>query len=241
MSPLTQRRFSPAYPAELRERGFRLFRETRADYTSDSAAYRAIAPKLGCSPDSLRAWCQQAERDAGQRAGLTSAGKDRIKDLEREVRDLRTATEILKKGETIFRHWSEDNGRTHISRRRSSTARSSDDCLCRRSLWGLWCFAIGTPLVRVTMAKADLPGSGDRPFHWPAGECKAFAERRPSMRIKLSRVTRIGHRDGQSATCWTKMPSSASMKPAGAAMAPARFGTSCAGRARTLPAARWND
>ncbi|MFV0513779.1 MAG: IS3 family transposase [Jhaorihella sp.] len=99
---MTKRRFTPAYPAELRERGVRLFRENRADYTSDTAAYRAIAPKLGCSPDSLRVWCQQAERDAGQRAGLTSAEKDRIKELERENRELRTANEILKKASAYF-------------------------------------------------------------------------------------------------------------------------------------------
>jgi hypothetical protein len=55
----------PAYPAELRELGVRLFRENRADYSSDTAAYRTIAPKLGCSPDNLRSWCQQAEHDAG--------------------------------------------------------------------------------------------------------------------------------------------------------------------------------
>ena len=99
---MTKRRFTPAYPAELRERGVRLFRENRADYTSDTGVYRAIAPKLGCSPDSLSAWCQQAERDAGQRAGLTSAEKDRIKALEREVRELRTANEILKKASAYF-------------------------------------------------------------------------------------------------------------------------------------------
>ncbi|MEZ5913774.1 MAG: hypothetical protein R3D84_17410 [Paracoccaceae bacterium] len=52
---MTKRRFTPAYPAELCERGVRLFRENREDYTTDTAAYRAIAPKLGCSPDSLRA------------------------------------------------------------------------------------------------------------------------------------------------------------------------------------------
>jgi transposase-like protein len=51
---MTKRRFTPAYPAEHRERGVRLFRENRADYTSDTAAYRAIAPKLGCSPGLLR-------------------------------------------------------------------------------------------------------------------------------------------------------------------------------------------
>ncbi|WP_425411824.1 IS3 family transposase [Leisingera aquimarina] len=99
---MTKQRFTPAYPAELRERGVRLFRENRGDYASDTAAYKAIAPKLGCSPDSLRVWCQQAERDAGQRGGLTSAEKDRIKELEREVRELRQANEILKKASAYF-------------------------------------------------------------------------------------------------------------------------------------------
>jgi len=99
---MTKKKHTPAYPAELRERGVRLFRENRSEYTSDNAAYRAIAPKLGCSPDSLRVWCQQAERDAGERAGLTSAEKDRIKDLEREVRELRQANEILKKASAYF-------------------------------------------------------------------------------------------------------------------------------------------
>ncbi|MDY6861256.1 MAG: hypothetical protein SWN98_18185 [Pseudomonadota bacterium] len=77
---MTKRRFTPAYPAELRARDIRLFRENRADYTSEAAAYRAIAPKPGCSPDSLRAWRQQAERNAGQRAGLTSTVYGRIMD-----------------------------------------------------------------------------------------------------------------------------------------------------------------
>ena len=66
---MTKQRFTPAYSAGLRERGVRLFRENRAEYASDTTAYKAIAPKLGCSPDSLRVWCQQAERDVGQRAG----------------------------------------------------------------------------------------------------------------------------------------------------------------------------
>ena len=65
---MTKKKHTPAYPAELRERGVRLFRENRSEYTSDNAAYRAIAPKLGCSPDSLRVWCQQAERDRGRNA-----------------------------------------------------------------------------------------------------------------------------------------------------------------------------
>lgn len=94
---MTKQRFTPAYPAELRERGVRLFRENRAGYASDTAADKAIAPKLGCSPDSLPVWCQQTERDAAQRGGLTSAEQDRIKDLEREVGELRHANETLRK------------------------------------------------------------------------------------------------------------------------------------------------
>ncbi len=80
---MTKKKHTPAYPAELRDRGVRLVREHRAEYASDTAAYRAIAPTLGCSPDSLRVWCQQAERDAGQRVGPTTAEKDRSEPLER--------------------------------------------------------------------------------------------------------------------------------------------------------------
>ena len=75
---MTNRSYTPRYPTELRERGVRLVKEHRNDYGSDNAAYRAIAPKLGCSPDSLRAWCQQAERDAGNLPGLITAEKDWI-------------------------------------------------------------------------------------------------------------------------------------------------------------------
>lgn len=93
---------TPSYSPEFRERGVRLFREHRAEYSSDNAAYRAIAPKLGCSHDTLRAWCLRSSRDAGERAGPTSEEKARIKELEREVRELRQANEILKKASAYF-------------------------------------------------------------------------------------------------------------------------------------------
>ncbi len=99
---MTQRKPTPTYTAEFRARGVRLFKENRADYASDNAAYRAISSKLGCSPDSLRAWCQQAERDAGERVGLSSEEKARLKALERENRELRQANEILKKASAYF-------------------------------------------------------------------------------------------------------------------------------------------
>ncbi len=99
---MTQRKATPTYTAEFRARGVRLFKENRANYPSNNAAYRAIASKLGCSPDSLRAWCQQSERDAGERSGLSSDEKARLKALEREVRELRQANEILKKASAYF-------------------------------------------------------------------------------------------------------------------------------------------
>ena len=93
---------TPTYTAEFRERGVRLYHEHRPDYTSDNAAYRAIASKLGCSHDTLRAWCLQAARDAGKRPGLTTDERARLKELERENRELRTANEILKKASAYF-------------------------------------------------------------------------------------------------------------------------------------------
>jgi transposase-like protein len=69
---------------------------------AQNAAYRAIASKLGCSPDTLRAWCVQAARDAGERSGPSSEEKARIEELEREVKEPRTANEILKKASAYF-------------------------------------------------------------------------------------------------------------------------------------------
>ena len=99
---MEQKKISKPYSPEFRERAVRLFLEHRADYRSESAAYAAISGKLGCSADSLRAWCQQAGRDSGERPGPTSAQLARIKELEREVRELRQANEILKKASAYF-------------------------------------------------------------------------------------------------------------------------------------------
>ena len=92
----------PTYTPEFRERGVRLFNEQRPNYGSDHAAYMAIAPKLGCSPDTLRSWHHQSERDIGERVGMSSEDKARLKQLERENRELRTANEILKKASAYF-------------------------------------------------------------------------------------------------------------------------------------------
>lgn len=98
--------YTATCPTKLRDRSVPRIQEHRADYSSDTAAHMAIAPKLGCSPDSLRAWCQRAQRDIGQRAGLTISEKDRMQDLEHETRELRQAKEILQKGAPSERRWS---------------------------------------------------------------------------------------------------------------------------------------
>ena len=99
---MTTGKSRPTYTPEFRERGVRLFNEQRPNYSSDNAAYLAIAPKLGCSPDTLRSWHHQSERDAGERVGMSSEDKARLKQLERENRELRTANEILKKASAYF-------------------------------------------------------------------------------------------------------------------------------------------
>ena len=90
---MPERKHRPRQPAELRVRGARLLKENRPDYPCDSGAYALTAEKLGCSRFTLRQWCIQAERDAG---------KARIKELERENKELRTANEILKKVPACF-------------------------------------------------------------------------------------------------------------------------------------------
>jgi len=90
------------YPAEVRERAVRLVFEHQGEYESQWAAIGSIAAKIGCSAETLRKWVRQAERDSGKRSGLTTEERERLKDLDREVRELRRANEILRKAAAFF-------------------------------------------------------------------------------------------------------------------------------------------
>ncbi len=90
------------YSLEVRQRAVRMVFEHEGGYDSQWAAISSIASKIGCTPETLRKWVRQAERDAGKRAGLTTTERERLKELERENRELKRANEILRKASAFF-------------------------------------------------------------------------------------------------------------------------------------------
>ena len=125
------------YSPEVRARAVRMVFEHQAEYSSQWAALGLIAAKIGCTAETLRSWVRQAERNTGRRDGVTSAERDHVNALEREVRALRRANEILRKASAY-------------TRRRSSTADPSDGEVHRRS-------------PRCVRGRADRRGIADRP------------------------------------------------------------------------------
>jgi len=91
-------RFSP----EVRDRAVRMVLEQQDKHESQWAAITSIAEKIGCTAETLRSWVRQGERDAGRRPGLTTEERVRLKQLERENRELRQANEILRKASAYF-------------------------------------------------------------------------------------------------------------------------------------------
>ena len=93
-----QNKFSP----EVRERAVRMVQEHRGEYPSLWATIESIAPKIGCVPQTLNEWVRKQEVDTGVRDGVPSAERERVKALEREVKELRRANEILKLASAFF-------------------------------------------------------------------------------------------------------------------------------------------
>ena len=91
-------KFSP----EVRERAVRMVQEHRGEYPSQWAAIESIAPKIGCVPQTLHDWVKRHEIDSGARDGITTSELQRLKELERENKELRKANEILKLASAFF-------------------------------------------------------------------------------------------------------------------------------------------
>jgi len=94
----TSKRYSP----EVQERAVRLVFEHEGEHDSQWAAIGSIASKIGCTAETLRKWVRQAERDQGKRSGLSSSERARLKELERENRELKRANELLRKASAFF-------------------------------------------------------------------------------------------------------------------------------------------
>ena len=90
------------YPDEMRVRAVRLVFEHQAEYPSQWKAIESISKKLSVNHETLRQWVRRAETDSGQRPGLTTDERARMRELEREVKELRRANEILKAASAFF-------------------------------------------------------------------------------------------------------------------------------------------
>ena len=95
-------RKSPKFSPEVVERAVRMVFDAKDQYPSQWAAIESIAGKIGCTAETLRRWVRQGERDGGLREGPTTSEQQRMKELEREVRELRRANEILKLASAFF-------------------------------------------------------------------------------------------------------------------------------------------
>ena len=95
---MSTKRYSP----EVKERAVRMVSEHTVDHESKWSAICSIAGKIGCTPESLRSWVLRSERDQGKGPGLNTVERERLKQLERENRELQRANEILRKASAFF-------------------------------------------------------------------------------------------------------------------------------------------
>ena len=93
---------SNRYSPEVRERAVRMVQEHRGEYSSLWAAIESIAPKIGCVAQTLHEWVKKHEVDTGMRGGTSTEERERLQALEREVKELRRANEILKLASAFF-------------------------------------------------------------------------------------------------------------------------------------------
>jgi transposase len=128
-----QMRYSP----EVRERAVLLLREHQGEYASQWAALESIASKIGCSAETLRKWVRQTETDQGIRGGMSTSERERLKELERENRELKRANEILRKASAYFAQ--------------AELADRNDNDICRSTQGTVW-------------GRADLQANSDRPI-----------------------------------------------------------------------------
>ena len=99
---MTDRKQRPNYSPEVRERAVRMVAEQGREHASQWAAIVSISGKIGCTPQTLHTWVAQAERDSGKRTGPSAEEREQIKAIEREVKELRQANEILRKASAYF-------------------------------------------------------------------------------------------------------------------------------------------
>jgi transposase len=102
MAEEQQRRARPRYPLEMRERAVRMVVEHQGEYPSQWKAIESISAKLSINHETLRIWVRRAETDAGDRPGLKTDERERLRELERENKELRRANEILKSAAIFF-------------------------------------------------------------------------------------------------------------------------------------------
>jgi transposase-like protein len=171
---MTNQTKSPKFSPEVRERAVRMVLDYAGDYPSQWAAIASIAAKIGCTAQTLSNWVKQAERDSGKRAGLTAGDRERLKQLERENKELRQANEILRKASAYFAQAELD--------RRSKTSRGSSTSTGQRtgsSRFASNCRSPRRPTMS-TMSAAGSPSGFRRvpsampPSCWRSNACSTI-------------------------------------------------------------------